>query len=172
MAEKLEQIEHGWTVVGADQSRIGTVKEIRQDHLVVEQGPLDKHDLFIPVDALADAGDGTVVVNVPAGAAVEEGWRYPPQASYEEPKPILPDVPDTTTMTVAGYTSGPLSSPEAQGVARADPADSRDVSNPNETIDAGSSHPGALAETGEQMGDEPVADDAAVDRPDERPDRS
>jgi hypothetical protein len=143
MAIDLQQIEEGWTVVGADGAKVGTVKAIHQDHLVVEGGTLLKHDLFIPVDALTELQEETVVVNVPASAADDEGWRYPPQAAYEPPSPVRPEVPDTTTMTVAGYATGTLSSPEAQGFVQEDTAATPEAAIPNAGLDSGSPHPGA-----------------------------
>lgn len=109
------QIAPGWTVVGSDGAKIGEVSETREDHIVVTGGTLVKHDLYIPVDHLGQASDGTVAVNIPADEVDEEGWRYPPNAGFDHERPAYPEVPSTTIIQGAGYSAGRLAAPEAKG---------------------------------------------------------
>lgn len=116
MNEKTAQIARGWSVVGSDGAKIGDVAETREDHIVVTSGTLFKHDLYIPIDHLAQAGDGSVTVNVPGGQVDQEGWRFPPNAGgFQHEAPAYPEVPDTTMIEAAGYSAGRLSAPEPQG---------------------------------------------------------
>lgn len=109
------QIARGWSVVGSDGAKIGEVVDTHEDHIVVTSGTLFKHKLYIPIDHLAQAGDGTVAVDMPAGGVDQEGWRFPPNAGYQHKTPAYPEVPETTTMQAAGYSAGRLSAPEPQG---------------------------------------------------------
>jgi uncharacterized protein DUF2171 len=120
MEGKLQHVHQGSRVVGSDGGSIGTVKEVREDHLVVSAGTLLKHDLFVPIDHIADADDDRVTVSVRAGDVTHEGWRFPPNAGFEAAEPVYPEVPDTTMMQAAGYSAGRLSAPEPQGAVRDD----------------------------------------------------
>ena len=115
MDTRTGRIERGWSVVGSDGAKIGEVREAREDHIVVTGGTLFKHDLYIPIDHVTRAGDGSVAVSIPSDLVDQEGWRYPPNAGFEHEKPAYPVVPETTTIQAAGYSAGRLSAPEAQG---------------------------------------------------------
>ena len=110
-------IAPGAKVVSSDGKSVGTVLEVREDHVVVRQGTLLQHDLFIPIDHLS-AGDGEARLSVEAADVDREGWRYPPSGGFERREPAYPEVPETTTIQAAGYSAGTLSAPEAQGFAR------------------------------------------------------
>src|SRR5688500_3715275 len=115
------QVADGAKLVGSDGSGIGTVKEVREDHLVVSVGTLLKHDVYVPIDRIsATDRDDEVLVDIPAGQVDAEGWRFPPNAGYEHEDPEYPEVPETTTIQAAGMSSGRLSAPEPQGALRDD----------------------------------------------------
>jgi hypothetical protein len=120
MDTRAAQVAEGSRVVGSDGGSIGTVKAVREDHLVVSSGTLLKHDLYVPVDHITEVGDDRVAVNVRAGDVDQEGWRYPPNAGFEAENPAYPEVPDTTMIQAAGYSAGRLSAPEPQGAVRDD----------------------------------------------------
>jgi hypothetical protein len=120
MDSRRAQIAQGWKVVGSDGGHIGTVKAVREDHIVVTEGTLIKHDLYIPIDHVGTVGDGKVSVKLQGSKADQEGWRFPPGTRYEHEKPAYPEVPQTTTMQAAGYSAGRLSAPEPQGAVRDD----------------------------------------------------
>ena len=150
MNERTAQIARGWSVVGSDGARIGEVADTREDHIVVTSGTLFKHDLYIPIDHLAQAGHGTVAVSVPAGEVDGEGWRFPPNAGMEaHESPAYPEVPDTTMIQAAGYSAGRLSAPEPQGAVLDDG-----------TIDPGEVPNADLGPADEEP--EPVEDDSSV----------
>jgi len=102
-------------VLGAEGARVGRIKAVREDHLVVEHGTLARHDLYIPIDALAITVDGSPALNVRAGQVDSQGWRFPPTSALERRVPATPDVPDTTIIQAAGYSAGMLSAAGAQG---------------------------------------------------------
>lgn len=115
MDTRTPHIAPGTSVVGSDGAKIGDVHEAREDHIVVTGGTLLKHDLYIPIDHVTQAGDGSVAVSIPSDLVDQEGWRYPPNAGFEHEKPAYPVVPETTTIQAAGYSAGRLSAPEPQG---------------------------------------------------------
>ena len=115
------RVADGSKVVGSDGSGIGTVKEVREDHLVVSVGTLLKHDVYVPIDRIsATEREDEVAVDIPASEVDAEGWRFPPNAGYEHEDPEYPEVPETTTIQAAGMSSGRLSAPEPQGALRDD----------------------------------------------------
>jgi hypothetical protein len=121
--------EVGWKVVDPAGKEIGTVDEVREDHLVVQQGRLIQHTLYIPFDSLGVAAEEQVTVNVPVGDVEAEGWRYPPNAGYAHADPAYPDVPETTTIQNAGMSAGTLSAPEVQGAVLDANLDTGEVPN-------------------------------------------
>ena len=131
-------ISDGAKLVGSDGGSIGTVKEVREDHLVVSAGTILKHDLYVPIDRVSTTDeDGRVAVDIPAGDVDQEGWRFPPNASYEAEEPAYPDVPETTMIQAAGYSAGRLSAPEPQGALRDDQTiDPAEVPNEDLAADA------------------------------------
>lgn len=113
-------MSEGSKVFGSDGGHVGTIKAVHEDHIVVTEGTLIKHDLYIPIDHVGMDSDGRVTVSVKASEADKEGWRYPPSAGFEHKKPAYPEVPETTTMQAAGYSAGRLSAPEPQGALKDD----------------------------------------------------
>jgi hypothetical protein len=112
-------IQHGWTVVGSDGEAVGKVTDVREDLLVVERGMLHKELLYVPIDQVRPSTDhDTVALDIAASDVTEQGWQYPPSAPYDHQVPAYPEVPDTTMIQAAGYSSGSLSAPEAQGFVR------------------------------------------------------
>jgi hypothetical protein len=115
MNEIKQRAAAGWKVVDRDGKFVGTVERVREDHLVVEQGRVIQHTMYIPLDALTGAADGQVTLNVAADDVAAEGWRFPPNAGYSHSDPAYPEVPETTTIEAAGMSAGTLSAPEVQG---------------------------------------------------------
>ncbi len=112
------QVQPGWAVVGSDGGKVGKVTAVREDHLVVEHGLINKQSLYVPVDAVTGASDDTVTLNLGSAQVAEQGWQVPPSAPHERNLPAYPEVPETTMIQAAGYSSGSLSAPEAQGFVR------------------------------------------------------
>ena len=94
-------VEAGWKVVGSKDKPIGTVQAVRSDHLVVLQGRYIKHTWYIPIDHVAEVGDGQVKLTIPADDAASEGWAFPPNAGFERDKPAMPDMSRVSRMDIA-----------------------------------------------------------------------
>ena len=82
MSENKQRPEAGWKVVGSLGKFIGTVEHVREDYLIVAQGRIIKHTLYIPVDHVASAANGTVALTLPATEADAQGWRFAPNAGF------------------------------------------------------------------------------------------
>jgi hypothetical protein len=129
MSEMKQRVEAGWTVVDPDGNFVGTVEQVREDHLIVAQGRVIQHTLYVPIDHLTSAADGQVTVNIPAGQIEAEGWRYPPNAGFSHGEAAYPEVPVTTTQQAAGMSAGTLSAPEIQGAVYDGKIDPGEVPN-------------------------------------------
>src|SRR4028118_1879669 len=78
------QVSVGDEVYGSDGDKVGTVAEVQPSYIVVEKGFFFPTDYYIPMSAVASAGDGQVSLNVPKDSALNSGWET---------------VPDLTSMT-------------------------------------------------------------------------
>src|SRR5918999_3251576 len=92
------QVNVGDDVYGSDGDKVGTVAEVQSSYLVVEKGFFFPTDYYIPMSAVASAGDGQIYLNVAKDAALNSGWD------------TVPDVVPTG-MTDSGivFTSGDVS---------------------------------------------------------------
>src|SRR4028118_1918304 len=80
------QVSVGDEVYGSDGDKVGTVAEVQPSYIVVEKGFFFPTDYYIPMSAVASAGNGQVSLNVPKDSALKSGWD------------VVPDVMPTTTM--------------------------------------------------------------------------
>lgn len=153
MTTRLDQIQPGWTLVGADGTEMGRIETVAEDHLVVGQSGLGNDRLYVPLDQIGNAEDGRVSVLIPASQVDEAGWRYSPHSAYEAESPTKPEVPDTTMIEAAGMSAGRLSAPEPQGWVRDEPQPA-DTALPNADVGADEEEPGQVENAGRQMGSE------------------
>lgn len=74
------QIYQGMEVDSSDNRRIGTIKEIRNDTILVDRSV--KQDIFIPFNAFSVQND-RVVLRVSADQVDNQGWRTPETRAVE-----------------------------------------------------------------------------------------
>jgi len=99
------QISVGDEVYGSDGDKVGTVAEVQSGYLVVEKGFFFPTDYYIPLSAVARAGDGQVSLNVAKDAALNSGWDTVPAATSmttTDTTTVLTDVDTSTSMTDLG----------------------------------------------------------------------
>src|SRR5215211_4240734 len=72
------QINVGDDVYGSDGEKVGTVNEVQPSYIVVEKGFFFPTDYYIPMTAVASAGNGQVSLNVAKDAALNSGWDTVP----------------------------------------------------------------------------------------------
>jgi hypothetical protein len=70
-----DQIRKGMQVFGTDDSRIGEIKEIRQNDFLVDR-PMAR-DVYVPFHACEHVSDDRVRLNIPAGEVNNQGWPNP-----------------------------------------------------------------------------------------------
>jgi len=75
------QVQVGDEVYSSDGDKVGTIAEVQPTYLVVEKGFFFPTDYYIPTSAIAQAGDGQVVLTVPKETALHSGWETIPDGS-------------------------------------------------------------------------------------------
>ena len=105
MSESKQRAEPGWKVVGSKGKFLGMVEHVREDHLIVAQGRLIKHTLYIPIDHVASAADGQVTLTIPASEGDAQGWRFPPNAGFTHGEENFWDSPVATTAQSRGSSA-------------------------------------------------------------------
>ena len=89
------QISVGDEVYGSDGDKVGTVSEVQSGYIVVEKGFFFPTDYYIPLSAIASAGNGQVYLSTTRDAALQSGWD------------VVPDVQTSASMaSSATMTTG------------------------------------------------------------------
>ena len=70
-----QEVRVGIEVFASDGARIGTVKEVRSNDLLVDRRMA--RDIYVPFDAIADIGGDRVTLNLPAGEVSARDWTKP-----------------------------------------------------------------------------------------------
>lgn len=98
-------IAAGDEVFGSDGGKVGSVAEVQRDYLVVEKGFFFPTDYYIPLSAVASAGDGQVYLNVAKDAALHSGWDTVPDVVSTGAGAAIADVDAAVGRrpVVAGY---------------------------------------------------------------------
>ena len=86
---RMSDLKPGWAVVANDGHRLGTVKDVGQNHLLTSR--MARGDLFVPASAIANVEKEVVYLNVTAAAAEEMGWARAPR-SADEPTGLEDDL--------------------------------------------------------------------------------
>lgn len=84
---RMTDIQPGWAVVGNDGDRLGTVKDVGQNYVLISPD-----DLYVPASAIANVADEVIQLNVPRRDAGQMGWQQPPRSPDEletSPEPDL-----------------------------------------------------------------------------------
>ena len=63
MSLQLEEIQPGWTVVGADGQEIGTVTDVEPDGIHVKKGGLLGGQTVVPRDSVVEIETGRIELN-------------------------------------------------------------------------------------------------------------
>jgi len=80
---RMTDLQVGWTVVGNDGRRLGTINGVGQEFLhVVRTG--FAADLYVPVTSIANVERETVHLNITRDAAEQMGWEQAPRHDQPE----------------------------------------------------------------------------------------
>jgi hypothetical protein len=75
---RMADLKAGWEILGNDGLRVGSIKEVGQNYLLVSRSGHGR-DLYVPASAIAMVYPGSVRLNVDTAAAAEMGWEQPPR---------------------------------------------------------------------------------------------
>ena len=107
------QIQAGDDVYGSDGDKVGSIAEVQPGYLVVEKGFFFPTDYYIPVNAITQAGNGQVVLNVTKDAALHSGWNTAPEGTTSRLRES-----DTISMDVSGPADVIDTTPHVGGQSR------------------------------------------------------
>jgi hypothetical protein len=93
------EIDDGWEVVGVDGQKVGVVKDIEPDYVVVGRGLLFTTERFVPVDAISAVEPGRVFLNVTRDEIDNRGWTTPPLPSNAVPLAGDAAIPELATIS-------------------------------------------------------------------------
>jgi hypothetical protein len=75
---RMTDLRAGWTVVGNDGRRVGSVREVGQNYVLVSVGLLSG-ELYVPASAIGNVEHEAVHLNVAGSDAASMGWEQPPR---------------------------------------------------------------------------------------------
>jgi hypothetical protein len=98
MSQSNSQIQVGDAVYGNDDDQVGTVASVLPSAFVVEHD-FSPRDYAIPFSAIAQTGNGEIVLNVSKDGLLRSGWDIVPAETAvdgREPETFSTDVMDTS----------------------------------------------------------------------------
>jgi hypothetical protein len=75
---RMTDLQPGWAVVANDDHRVGTIREIGQQYLVVSRAGLGRA-LYVPASAIANVDRGVVRLNLAKTQIDSMGWHQAPR---------------------------------------------------------------------------------------------
>ena len=75
---RMVDLKPGWTVIGNDGGRLGTIKDVGQNYVLTSRTGLPG-DLYVPSSAIANVENEVVHLNLPIADARRMGWQQPPR---------------------------------------------------------------------------------------------
>ena len=79
---RIADLKPGWDVVGNDDHRIGTIREVGQHYVKVSGGRFSA-DIYVPASAIAMVESETVHLNLANPEIEAMGWHQPPRSPDE-----------------------------------------------------------------------------------------
>ena len=75
---RMADLKRGWTVIGNDGQRVGTVRDVGQNYLLTSVSGLGR-DIYVPASAIANVEHEAVHLSVPQRDVAAMGWEQPPR---------------------------------------------------------------------------------------------
>ncbi len=75
---RMTELKRGWQLVGNDGRRLGTIRDVGQNFVVVSRFGFSG-DLYVPASAIANVENGVVHLNLAKSEAEAMGWEQPPR---------------------------------------------------------------------------------------------
>ena len=76
---RMADLKPGWTVVGNDGRRVGTIREVGQNYILTSISGLASN-IYVPASAIANVEGQAAHLSVPQRNVAEMGWEQPPRA--------------------------------------------------------------------------------------------
>jgi hypothetical protein len=73
----MADIKPGWSVVGNDGRRVGSIREVGQNYIHTSTGLVS--DVYIPASAIANVENEVVHLSIPQQTVAGMGWDQPPR---------------------------------------------------------------------------------------------
>lgn len=80
---RITDFQPGWAVVGNDGLRLGTIKVVGHDYVLVSRSWFGA-DLYVPVTSIANVEHETIHLNLTRDDALHMGWEQPPRHDERE----------------------------------------------------------------------------------------
>lgn len=75
---RISEFRVGWAVVGNDGQRLGTIREVGHDYVLISRPMFGSH-LYVPVSSIANVEHATIHLNLTRDDALQLGWEQPPR---------------------------------------------------------------------------------------------
>ena len=75
---RMSDLRPGWTIFGNDGRRVGTIKSVGQNYILVSRPGLAA-DLFVPVTSVANVVDQAIHLNIRQSDVDQMGWEQEPR---------------------------------------------------------------------------------------------
>jgi hypothetical protein len=87
---RMADLTQGWAVVANDGQRVGTIRDVGQNYLLVTTSR-GSRDLYVPASAIGNIDREVVLLNVSAEQARSLGWEQEPRGE-DTPEGDAPDL--------------------------------------------------------------------------------
>lgn len=74
---RMVDLKPGWTVVGNDGRRVGAVRDVSQNYILMSMGLAS--DIYVPASAIANVEHEVVHLSVAQRDVANMGWEQPPR---------------------------------------------------------------------------------------------
>ena len=74
----MADLQPGWSIVGNDGRRVGTVRDVGQNYVVASIGAMAS-DIYIPASAIANIEHQVIHLSIPQRDVAQMGWAQPPR---------------------------------------------------------------------------------------------
>ncbi|MBA2718516.1 MAG: DUF2171 domain-containing protein [Chloroflexi bacterium] len=75
---RMADLKPGWSIVGNDGSRVGTVREVGQNYVLTSIAGMSS-DIYVPASAIANVEHEVIHLSVPQQDVAHMGWAQPPR---------------------------------------------------------------------------------------------
>lgn len=87
---RMADLKPGWSVLGNDGHRVGTVREVGQNYLLTSTSAFAS-DLYVPASAIANVEHEVVHLSIAQRDVASMGWSEPPR---DDDSPVDSTEPD------------------------------------------------------------------------------